>query len=64
VGDVGRPKKFDKVLKIKVSLTQDAMLDHLSELLGLTKSQVVREMIDMEAGSRIVRRAVVEGLDV
>lgn len=60
---MGRKKRYDAVLKVKISFTQDAMLDQLSQMLGLTKSQIVREMIGLESGSRLVRRAAVDGIE-
>lgn len=60
---MGRPKSYDVTLKVKVSFTQAAMLDHLSELLGLTRSELVREMLTVDAASALVQRVDAEGLD-
>ncbi|GAA1737728.1 ribbon-helix-helix protein, CopG family [Aeromicrobium alkaliterrae] len=59
---MGRPKSYDVTLKVKVSYTQAAMLDHLSELLGLTRSELVREMLTMDAAAGLMRQANSDGL--
>ena len=57
---MGRPKEFDVILKVKITRTQDAMLDMVSETLGVSKSRVVREMLDVELASDYVRQKTVE----
>ena len=57
---MGRPKEFDVVLKVKITKTQDAMLDMVSETLGVSKSRVVREMMDVELASDYVMQQTVE----
>lgn len=57
---MGRPKEFDVVLKIKITKTQDAMLDMVSETLGVSKSRVVREMLDVELATDYVKQQAIE----
>ena len=57
---MGRPKEFDVILKVKITKTQDAMLDMVSETLGVSKSRVVREMLDVELASDYVKQKTVE----
>lgn len=48
VSTVGRPKKFDVTLKVRITRMQDASLDVLSEWTGLSKSDIIREMLNSD----------------
>lgn len=41
---MGRPKSFDVTLKVRITRTQEASLEVLSEWTGLSKSDIIREM--------------------
>lgn len=61
---MGRRKRFDVTLKVRVSYTQAAMLDHLSELLGLDRSELIRNMLTVDAASTLMRQAAAGELEL
>ena len=52
---MGRPKQFDVRFEVKITKTQDAMLDVLSSWTGVPKAEIVREMLNMEVAHGFFR---------
>lgn len=45
---MGRPKSFDVRFEVKITKTQEASLEVLSEWTGLSKSDIIREMLNSD----------------
>ena len=52
---MGRPKQFDRTMKVKLTRAQQSMLDLMSDYLGIPKAQIIREILDVELSGRVLR---------
>lgn len=52
---MGRPKQFDRTMKIKLTRAQQSSLDLLSEYMGIPKAQIIREVLDVELAGMVLR---------
>lgn len=52
---MGRPKHFDRTMKLKLTRTQQSTLDLMSEYLDIPKAQIIREILDVELAGMVLR---------
>jgi len=52
---MGRPKQFDRTMKIKLTRRQQSALDLMSDYLGIPKAQIIREILDVELSGMVLR---------
>lgn len=60
---MGRPKSFDVTLKVRITRTHEASLEVLSEWTGLSKSEIIREMLTSDVVHGFFRDRLAKTVD-